>query len=330
MLISLFKSKLNVALVVVLGASGAWAADLSQDDLHWLGKMVSAAHQTNYSGTFIYQSGNYLETSRITHVSDGENEHERLEGLDGERSEIVRKNNKIWCYLGERKVMVAEREGARSFPALLPEQFALLQENYLIRHAEDDRVAGFQAHGIIFQPRDKMRYSHKMWAHRDTGLLLKAEVLDENAHVIEQYAFTQLNLGNDIDRKWIVPHKSKDQDVSGNPESSPVVRATPSESGWRVYALPAGFKKITEVSRLLKGGNQAVIHLVYSDGLAGMSVFIEKLGDKTTVRQGLYSKGVIQVFTKILDANLITVVGEVPPLTVMQVAESVRYGGQRK
>ena len=106
--------------------------------------MVFAAHRTDYSGTFIYQSGNYVETSRITHLSDGENEHERLEGLDGERSEIIRKNNQVWCYLGDRKVMVAKREGARTFPALLPEQLSLLQENYLIRHGEEDRVAGFQ------------------------------------------------------------------------------------------------------------------------------------------------------------------------------------------
>lgn len=326
----MFKFKLNAALVLLVGASGAWAGALQQDDLHWLKKMVSAARQTNYSGTFIYQSGNYIETSRITHVSDGENEHERLEGLDGERSEIVRKNNQVWCYLGDRKVMVAKRDGARTFPALLPEQLALLQENYVILHAEDDRVAGFQAHGIIFQPRDKMRYSHKMWVHKDSGLLLKAEVLAENAHVIEQYAFTQLNIGKDIDRKWIVPNKSTEQDPSANPAYNPVVRATPSESGWRVYALPAGFKKITEVSRQLRGSNMPVTHLVYSDGLAGISVFIEKLGDKTAAKQGLHSKGVIQVFTKVLDVNLLTVVGEVPPLTVMQVAESVRYGGQPK
>lgn len=325
----MLKFKVGLAVWLLVAASGALADPLAQDDLNWLKKMVIAAHQTDYSGTFIYQSGNYVEISRITHLSDGENEHERLEGLDGERSEIIRKNDQVWCYLGDSKVMVAKREGVRTFPALLPEQFSLLQENYVIRPGDEDRVAGFHAHSIIFQPRDKMRYTHKMWAHSDSGLLLKAEVLDEHDHVIEQYAFTQLSIGGDIDRKWMVPNKSTDQDASGNAASPPNERTIAKESGWQVYALPVGFKKITEVSRRLRGSHSPVTHLVYSDGLAGISVFIEKLSDKPGAKPGLYSKGAIQVFTKVLDANLLTVVGEVPPRTVMQVAESVRYGGQQ-
>lgn len=319
-------SRINLAVWLLVAASGAWAEPLLQDDLGWLKKMVSAAHQADYSGTFIYQSGNYVETSRITHLLDGGNEHERLEGLDGERSEVIRKNGEVWCYLGDSKVMVAKREGARTFPALLPEQLPLLQENYHIRHGEEDRVAGFHAHSILFQPRDKMRYSRKMWAHSDSGLLLKAVVLDERDHVIEQYAFTQLKLGGDIDRKWIVPNKSTEHNPSANAVSSND-RMTHKESGWLVYALPAGFKKMTEVSRHLGGSQLPVTHLVYSDGLAGISVFIEKLGAKPGAKPGLYSKGAIQVFIKVLDANLLTVVGDVPPRTVMQVAESVRYGG---
>jgi len=329
-IISILKLKIGLAFALLFAVSGVLAEPISQDDLNLLKKIVFAAHRTDYSGTFIYQSGNYVETSRITHIADGENEHERLEGLDGERSEIIRKNNEIWCYLGDRKMMVAKRDGARTFPALLPEQLSLLQENYLIRHGEEDRVAGFNAHSIIFQPRDKMRYTHKMWAHSDSGLLLKAEVQDENAHLIEQYAFTQLNIGGDLDRKWMAQNRAAEPNASGNTASTQSARTVPSESGWRVYALPAGFKKITEVTRHLRGNAVPVTHLVYSDGLAGISVFIEKLGDKPGVKQGLYSRGVIQVFTKVLDGNLLTVVGEVPPRTVIQVAESVHNGGQHK
>lgn len=312
-----------------LGASAVRAEPISKDDLSWLKKMQLAAHHANYSGTFIYQSGNHIETSRITHVSDGENEHERLEGLDGERSEVIRKNDQIWCYQGENKVLVAKREGARMFPALLPAQLSLLQENYVMHHAEDDRVAGFHAHSIIFQPRDKMRYAHKMWAHSDSGLLLKAVVLDERNRVLELYAFTQLSIGGDIDRKWIVKSLPEDQASSVATVSDHGISTVPGESGWRVYALPAGFKKITEVSRRLKGSSQPVTHLVYSDGLAGISVFIEKLGDKSGVKQGLHNKGLIQFFTKVQDDNLLTVVGQVPSRTVVQVAKSVRFGGQK-
>lgn len=315
---------------VVSSFAALQAAPYTQDDMNWLKKMATASRQTEYSGTFIYQSGSYIETSRITHVRDGENEYERLEGLDGERSEIIRKNNQVWCFQGDGKVMVAKREGARTFPALLPEQYSLLQENYLINRAEDERVAGFQARSIIFQPRDKMRYAHKMWAHQDSGLLLKAVVLDEHARIVDQYAFTQLQIGGELDRKWIHPETNrtgKNQAAEGKAEAAQPMRPTATESGWVAYSLPAGFRKVAEVSRHLRGSEAPVIHLVYSDGLAGISVFIEKTGAHPNVKQGLINKGVIQVFSKMLDGNLLTVVGEVPPRTVMQVAESVRFSG---
>jgi sigma-E factor negative regulatory protein RseB len=312
---------------LLFAVTSASADPFSSEDQAWLKKMISASHRTNYSGTFIYQSGNYVETSRITHLFDGENEHERMEGLDGERSEVIRKNGQVWCYLGDSKVMVAKRNGVRTFPALLPEQITLLQENYSTRRGEEGRVAGFYAHSIIFQPKDKMRYSHKMWAHGESGLLLKAVVLDEHEHMIEQYVFTQLNIGGDIDRKWLVSHKPTDE-MPGNEDSGSIVRMTPNDSGWVVYALPTGFKKMTEMTRRLRGSEVPVTHLVYSDGLAGISVFIEKLGNKSGLKTGLYSKGVIQVYSKILDDNLLTVVGEVPARTIMQVAESIRYGRQ--
>ena len=104
------KLKIGMGFCLLLAAYGAQSEPYTQDDLAWLKKIVYAAHKTDYSGTFIYQSGNYVETSRITHLRDGENEHERLEGLDGERSEIIRKNDQVWCYLGDSKVMVAKRE----------------------------------------------------------------------------------------------------------------------------------------------------------------------------------------------------------------------------
>jgi sigma-E factor negative regulatory protein RseB len=174
-----------------------------------------------------------------------------------------------------------------------------------------------------------MRYTHKMWAHSDSGLLLKAVVLDEHDRIIEQYAFTQLKIGGDIDRRWILENKSAQHGATESTPNESAARSTPSESGWIVYALPAGFKKIAEVTRRMRDNQLPVTHLVYSDGLAGISVFIEKLRDKAGVKTGLYSKGVIQVYTKMLDENLLTVVGEVPARTVMQVAESVRYGGHQ-
>lgn len=331
MLLTMRKFKISLAILLLASSFGVTADPFSQVDLNWLKKMTVATRQQNYSGTFIYQSGGYVETSRITHVLDGVNEYERVEGLDGERSEIIRKNDQIWCYLGDSEVLVAKRGRVRTFPALLPEQFELLQENYHVSEGEEDRVAGFQAHSIIFHPRDRMRYIHKMWMHSDSGLLLKVVVQDEHEHIIEQYAFTQMDIGGDIDRKWIQQEKltsPKEQFIPASVASQDF-RPIPAGSGWKVQAIPAGFKKIAEVSRRLKGSDLPVTHLVYSDGLAGISVFIEKLGEKSSVKRELYSKGVIHIFTKPLSGYLLTVVGEVPPRTVIQVGDSVRFAGEK-
>jgi len=205
----------------------------------------------------------------------------------------------------------------------------LLQENYKIRRGEEGRVAGYTAHSLVFLPRDKMRYMHRMWVHKDSGLLLKAVVQDERDLVIEQYAFTQLKLGGEMDRKWIAQHTPEEKGLNDKAAAVEISRTLPNESGWVVYALPAGFKKITEVTRHLHGKKSPVTHLAYSDGMAGISVFIERQDENSGAKKGLHSNGLIQVYTKILGENVLTVIGEVPPLTVIQVAESVRNGRQK-
>lgn len=308
----------------------AFADPLWQDELNWLKTMAFAAHQTDYSGIFVYQYGNQVETSRITHIVDRDGEHGRLEGLDGARREIIRHNDQVWCYLGDRKVRVEERQGGRKFPAILPEQLSLMNENYLIKQTEEGRVAGFHAHAVIFQPRDILRYTHRMWAHSDSGLLLKAEVLDERGRVIEQYAFTQLIIGGNIDRSWIAADKPDAASLAHQAHHDRLTKAEPlvNAGGWQVDMLPPGFKKITEMRRPFRSKKTPAIQMVFSDGLASISIFIEAMDNDQDDHPGLSSHGAIQVYSKVSGDYLLTVVGEVPPRTVIQVADSVRHGGQ--
>ncbi len=313
---------------LLVAVPDAVADPLWQDELNWLKTMAFAAHQTDYSGTFVYyQDGRQVETSRITHFVDRDGEHGRLEGLDGTRREIIRHNDRVWCFLGDRMVKVEERQGGRKFPAILPEQLSLLNENYRIRQTEEGRVAGFHAHAVIFQPKDFLRYTHRMWAHSDSGLLLKAEVLDGRGRVVEQYAFTQLTIGGNIDRSWIMADKPDHALFSHNSYhgSLPKVEASANVSGWKVDALPAGFKKITEVRRPMRGKNTPAIQMVFSDGLVSISVFIEAIDNDQDDHSGLSSHGAMQIYSKVAGDHLLTVVGEVPPRTVMQVADSIRH-----
>ncbi|TAN80481.1 MAG: hypothetical protein EPN14_05340, partial [Gallionella sp.] len=149
--------RLHVALCgILLGgllpvASNAHAGE-RQVSLDWLKVVAFAAHQTNYSGVFVYQYGNRVETSRITHVAEPDGEYEKLESLDGPKREIIRHHGQVWCYVHHRMVQVDSQQGHSRFPSLLPEQLSALSANYQVTGAGVERVAGYNTQVILFQP----------------------------------------------------------------------------------------------------------------------------------------------------------------------------------
>ena len=326
---------------LLLIAVNAFAGE-DQDSLDWLRVAVFASHQTDYSGVFVYQYGNRVEISRITHIVEPDSEYEKLESLDGPKHEIIRHHGQIWRYSNQQLEQVDSIQGRSRFPALLPEQLSALRANYRIKETGVERVAGYNAQIILFQPMDNLRYTHKIWVHTDSGLLLKAAVLGDRNQLVEQYAFTQLIIGGDIDRLWVkliassvnsLPALPKSEQgasvgLSGVPMSVEISKGgMPVNSGWMVSALPAGFKKTIEVKRSMRCRHAPVTQLVFSDGLSAISVFIEPSdGDEDDV-EGLSCRGAVNLYHKVVDGNLFTVVGEVPPRTVMQVLDSVRHNG---
>ena len=224
-------------------------------------------------------------------------------------------------------VQVDSQQGRKKFPSLLPDQLTSLSANYQIKGAGQERVAGYNTQVILFQPKDNLRYTHKIWAHTDSGLLLKAAVLGDKNQVVEQYSFTQLQIGGGIDRSWIVPFASSVESASGG-GLPPSGAGQSVNSGWIVDALPTGFKKTLEILRPMRGKRAPVTQMVFSDGLSAISVFIEPADEDEDDMEGLTSRGAVNLYHKLVDRNLITVVGEVPPRTVIRTLESVRYNGK--
>ena len=300
-------------------------AEERQDSLDWLKIVAFAAHQTDYSGVFVYQYDNLVETSRITHIVEADGEYEKLESLDGPKRKIIRHHGQVWCYINHKMVQVDSQQVRIRFPALLPEQISTLSANYRAEQVGVARVAGYNAQVILFEPKDNLRYAHQIWAHTGSGLLLKAAVLGDKNQTIEQYAFTQLQVGGNIDRSWI-DATAPDNSLPVSPEV--IKGGTPVNSGWTVGALPAGFKKTMEIERPMRGRHTPVTQIVFSDGLSAISVFIEPDdGDEDNV-SGLSSRGAVNLYHKVVAGQLFTVVGEVPARTVIQVLDSIRYKGK--
>ncbi len=117
--------------------------------------------------------------------------------------------------------------------------------------AERGRVAGIETQAWVFEPKDGLRYGHKFWADPESGLLVKARIVDERNEVIEQFAFTEILIGVKIDREQVNPTWAvtpPDWQVRQLGQAG----AESKETGWTVTRVPPGFVKIVDGFRRLK------------------------------------------------------------------------------
>ena len=310
------------ALLIALSAQASWA---QTDGLAWLQRIHAATNKLSYAGTFVYQNGQQSETSRIFHLVEGQGVRERLETLDGQQREVVRNGDEVKCYLPESMTVKIDKQADRQiFPALLPANLKEITEHYTVRKGEIERIAGFDCQAIVLEPKDKMRYGHKLWADVNTGMLLKAKTFDEKGDVVEQFAFTQIAIGGHIAKEQLkarFSEKARDWRV----ENSAGVATSLAASGWSITPGLPGFRKVTEMKRT-QGGSSQVRHVVYSDGMAAVSVFIEPMAPKAQAAQAGWSRqGAINIYSRQVADHLVTVVGEAPLESVKKIAESVEY-----
>lgn len=308
------------ALCVAQGAS----AQGQQEALSLLGRAVSASQRTSYIGTFVYQSGSNVETSRVAHYVDTEgNSVERLEVLDGSPREVIRVNDDVRCYLPKEKMIIEDRRGARkTFPSLLPEAVGSLGDYYTVRRGAPGRVAGFDTQSVLLEPKDSYRYGHVFWIESQTGLLLKARMVNERGEPIEQFAFAQLQLGPTLTREDV---QSRLAAVASGwkVHTANSTQAQNADLGWSVNVDVPGFRQIAGMKRSLGPDRPDMVHMVFSDGLAAISVFIEPYRKEDGSVMGPMKHGAINVFKRRVAGYVITALGEVPPHSLQRMAEAV-------
>jgi sigma-E factor negative regulatory protein RseB len=309
--------------IAFFSATGSASAQTEpQGGREWLQKIHEATQTLSYTGTFVYQHDGRSETSRVTRLASSAGDVERLEVLDGEAREIVRSKEGVRCYLPGSRTLKIDRHGAlRRFPAMLPAQLDELLRYYKVRLGATDRVAGRACQTVTLEPSDNYRYGYELCADTSSGMLLRWVTLNETNAPVEQFTFTHLEVGN-VQPEAVEPkHATRSWRVE---ESS--VRPTNLEAeGWHVDADLPGFHKIVEVQRDLRE-QRPVGQLVYSDGLAAVSVFIEPVqGRREPLRRGAASVGGVNIFVREVDGHVVTVVGEAPAVSVRRIADHVRY-----
>jgi sigma-E factor negative regulatory protein RseB len=304
------------------------AVHADEDATQWLERMSQAAHTLTYTGTFVYMQDGRMETMQLMHAADAAGEHERLVSLSGTHREVIRDHGKVSCYLPEKETLVAGHPATPpGFPLNLPTQWEQLRNVYEFKVLGLSRVAGLAAKQIAIVPRDKLRYGQNYWIAADSGLLLRADTVNEEGEVVEQLEFTSLQQMEQIPAELLQPE-------AGSRVVNPSYQADSSESGnllplhWHVARLPAGFELELQRQHAIADDGVVVDHLIYSDGLASVSIFIEPRSDQAEESGATSRRGSVNAYTRILPQQRITVLGEVPPATVKQIGESIEPLGR--
>jgi len=278
----------------------------------WLARFSRGMAELSYHGVLTYESGDRLEALRVTHGRVDGVPFERLEHLDGDRREVIRRGEQLTCiYLGQRLSRLFRQRAAAN-------NLTGLAAHYDVRMEGEGRVAGRRTMGISISPRDEYRFGYRLALDYDTGLLLRSELLSADGRVLERFQFIEVTLGP-LKPEWVATESLV---KNAAPIDAPAIAAVP--AGWGPHWLPAGFVQAqTHAPEDVK---------TYSDGLAVMSVFVEPADEPLPSAEGRAQQGATVAFTKPLRRQdrsyIITVMGEVPQATAAGVANSIDWSAR--
>jgi sigma-E factor negative regulatory protein RseB len=300
--------------LAVLSQAPAHAGDLSAI----VSGMTAADKRSNYEGIFVLRKSDKMTSMHVVHGVDDRGVWESMEALNGEARKIVRHNNEVVSIYPDRKLITISKMGdKRGLHPVLPENLDRLANYYTIDQAGEDRIAGRATSILDVKPKDAYRYGYRYWLDDETRVLLKCDLLDENGAIVEQMMYTAF-----------FSHADAPPTAFHVPELEGYTRKTlngggakQSDSGWRPGNMPQGFMLTQSTERGGEGRN--TLHLMYSDGLASVSVFIEPVESSTHRLAGASNMGALNVYGKQVDNMQITVMGEVPEATVVAIAESL-------
>jgi sigma-E factor negative regulatory protein RseB len=315
--------KLHGAMLVCTLFWGVTAQSGSGDDEagQWLERMIKASQTLNYEGTFVYVQGQTVEAMHIVHSSGNDGERQRLVSLNGSIREVLVVDNHVVCLLPKQKVTFSGADYNRSpFPISLPDELSRLEKYYRFQMLGDDRVANVHTHVIAIQPRDQYRFGYHLWLDSETGMVLRSVLLNERGHILEQLMFTSVELKPKIDVKLLLPQDPQRAALTpAEQKGEPVT-----ESNWVFQNLPEGFVEVLH-NRYTKSPNHATEHILFTDGLATVSVFLERLNGAEPLLVGASQMGAMHAYGAVKHEHQVMAVGEVPAVTVELIVKALEY-----
>jgi sigma-E factor negative regulatory protein RseB len=290
----------------------------------WLIRMHEASRLRSYIGTFVVSSNTGgMSSARIWHACEGEQQVERVESLTGAPRSTFRRNEEVVTFLPGSRLVRTEKREALSFPSLLKASETSIPEFYAAHRLGGDRVAGFETDVVELAPKDNLRFGYRIWSEKKSGLVVKLQTMDAEGNVLEQAAFSELQLDapvriDKLSRMMAAPE-------GWRVEKAEAVKTNAAAEGWQLKSPVAGFKPINCYRRPMAGSprSEGALQWIFSDGLAAVSLFVEAYDGQRHVQEGLFSSGATQTLTRRVQDWWITAVGEVPPQTLKAFAQSL-------
>ena len=313
-----FSRKILAAVSLALLAIPAFADSEPGD---WLNRMASAVKTSNYEGTVIRIRDGQAEALKVIHTIKDGVIREKVVAQEGNGLEIIRNGNEVHCILPDRKsVLIEEWDDQSTLFSTLPKSEIRFGSEYDLSLIREDRVAGRKTLVLAIRPHDSFRYGHRIWLDSETGFPLQTKLIDEAGATIEQVKFADISLNHEIHASALAPSYSTEKYTWLRQSSGHVFKNV--DIDWVCDEPPAGFKVVSAHEDEMPGSDDTVTHIMYSDGLADVSVFIAPAG--AGAGEGASTIGGSNSFNIVNGDFEITAIGEVPAATVRKIATTMR------
>ena len=270
----------------------------------WMAKMAGESRRFEYQGVMVYAHDGRIDSMRVSRRLGPGGTRDEMVSLNGDQRVLVREDGHLTCSDRDgSKVEVAVGE----FPLLAfdPGQFGGATGQYRLTVSGRDRVAGMDSAVVEAKPVDQSRYGYRLWVEPSSGMLLGSNLESPDGRTVQQLMFTNIALTPGTAPKLVRP----------KPAASPELAAA---EGWRAGWLPAGFKLVGSPTH-----PSGQTHLLYSDGLAYVSVYVEPLRESARPMQGTVRRGAVNLYAEPTHDRQVVVIGDVPATTVERIAHAV-------
>lgn len=286
-----------------------------------LEKSAKASQQLNYEGVFHSQSSSESNSTHVIHANIDNKEYCLLKMLDGAPNEVFCSGDMVYV-TSQDGLLIKKRKNQFLFPSVLPSDIKHLKKNYQLSFGEKKRVADRMAQHIELKAKDNLRFNYHIWIDEKNLLPLKLIVTNNKNQPIEQSTFTTIAFSEVIDKDIFEKNINLSEIYVAK---NKFVENYVSNKFWNLKDLPSGFKEVDLISRRVNGLNLLDYQIIFSDGLAYVSLFIRPITRGTEPKEGTVAIGPTNISARYQDGYQIMSVGMVPPETVNTFSGAIEF-----